>query len=440
MGEKPCNVFFWGGGMDDFDGFSMPRVFFSNDLLDATIWGTTFLIGFNNIQQLWDGLFLHPYWGKISQDFIFSTSLKPLPSKNQCRCIWDLFEQWQWSKSGARKGICRASRCRGLDFLSSVASYCNGASRCLCEKPGGGTRVKRTALVKISCQWWLFSQPQLELCELDHEDDVDASDIRNTTATTSRIDISTIIIVIILIVIIQQKQHRHTIIRLARPAVSLIPLIFWFASPVPHQVLEGVVWWTWALFCYVLVVLEQCTAETWAPIRQTSQVAWHVGNKGLTKGVSWQTGQSDQRDVLSSVLCIAPMFLDLASQSVGLSKSAKTLFVGKLIAGIGSRLESHFPRSCNLVLQKMVLHHPSIPMAIPWFVDWMIGWSDFIYLYTPTVFRDLTSPYFLVISMPGACEPSWKLLGSNPVKIQHRIWRWNLWKWDVCGGGGVWLW
>lgn len=149
--------------MDDFDGFSMPRVFFSNDLLDATIWGTTFLIGFNNIQQLWDGLFLHPYWGKISQDGIFSTSLKPPPSKNQCRFICDLFEQWQWSKSGARKGICRASRCRGLDFLSSVASYCNGASRCLCEKPGGVTRVKGTALGKISCQWWHFSQPQLEL-------------------------------------------------------------------------------------------------------------------------------------------------------------------------------------------------------------------------------------------------------------------------------------
>ena len=49
--------------------------------------------------------------------------------------------------------------------------------------------------MKISCQWWHFSQPQLELCELDHEDDVDASDIRNTTATTSRINISTIIIV-----------------------------------------------------------------------------------------------------------------------------------------------------------------------------------------------------------------------------------------------------
>ena len=38
MREKPCNVFFfWGGAMDDFDGFSMPRVFLANDLLDATI-------------------------------------------------------------------------------------------------------------------------------------------------------------------------------------------------------------------------------------------------------------------------------------------------------------------------------------------------------------------------------------------------------------------
>ena len=415
--------------MDDFDGFSMPRVFFSNDLLDATIWGTTFLIGFNNIQQLWDGLFLNPYWRKISQDVIFSTSLKPPPSKNQCRSIWDLFEQWQWSKSGARKGICRASRCRGLDFLSSVASYCNGASRCLCEKPGGVTRVKRIALVKISCQWWHFSQPQLELCDLDHEDDVDGSDIRNTTATTSRINTSTIIIVIILIVIIQQNQHPYD--NQAGKACSephppnLLICITSTASSAGRRRMVDL----------GLVLLCACGIG-----------AMHRGNMGAhspdfpgslaleTKGVSWQTGQSDQKDVLSSVLCIAPMFLDLASQSVSRSFQVNQNSVCWQVDSWHREQTRipRIPRSCNLVLQKMVLHHPTIPMAITWFVDWMIGWSDLYY--------ELTSPYFLVISMPGACEPSWKLLCLNPVKIQHRIWRWNLWKWDVCGGGGVWLW
>lgn len=174
--------------------------------------------------------------------------------------------------------------------------------------------------------------------------------------------------------------------------------------------------------------------------------AMHRGNMGAhspdfpgslaleTKGVSWQTGQSDQKDVLSSVLCIAPMFLDLASQSVSRSFQVNQNSVCWQVDSWHREQTRipRIPRSCNLVLQKMVLHHPTIPMAITWFVDWMIGWSDLYY--------ELTSPYFLVISMPGACEPSWKLLGSNPVKIQHRIWRWNLWKWDVCGGGAVWLW
>ena len=37
-GDNTCKVFFfWGGTMDEFDGFSMTRVFFSSDLLDATI-------------------------------------------------------------------------------------------------------------------------------------------------------------------------------------------------------------------------------------------------------------------------------------------------------------------------------------------------------------------------------------------------------------------
>ena len=55
-GDKTCKVFFLGGTMDEFDGFSMTRVFFfkwfvgCDHLRHDIYW----------LQQLWDGLFLHP--------------------------------------------------------------------------------------------------------------------------------------------------------------------------------------------------------------------------------------------------------------------------------------------------------------------------------------------------------------------------------------------
>ena len=111
--------------------------------------------------------------------------------------------------------------------------------------------------------------------------------------------------------------------------------------------------------------------------------AMHRGNMGAhspdfpgslaleTKGVNWQTGQSDQKDVLSSVLCIAPMFLDLASQSVSRSFQVNQNSVCWQVDSWHREQTRipRIPRSCNLVLQKMVLHHPTIPMAITWFVD-----------------------------------------------------------------------